>query len=201
VRIGVFGGSFDPIHHAHLIVARLAIEQLALDRVLFLVAGAQPFKQGIHAATAAHRLRMVELGLEGIPDCIADGRELRRPPPSYTVDSLRELKREEPSAELVLIMGADVAGGLGGWREPDEVRRLATIAVCRRMVNAGVQVGAGRAHPDSPSAGAEIDVPAIDISSTAVRLRAAAGLPLTGWVPLAVADYIVASQLYRSPRG
>jgi nicotinate-nucleotide adenylyltransferase len=201
VRIGVFGGSFDPIHHAHLIVARLAIEQLALDRVLFLVAGAQPFKQGIHAATAAHRLRMVELGLEGIPDCIADGRELRRPPPSYTVDSLRELKREEPSAELVLIMGADVAGGLGGWREPDEVRRLATIAVCRRMVNAGVQVGAGHAHPGSPSAGAEIDVPAIDISSTAVRLRAAAGLPLTGWVPLAVADYIVASQLYRSPRG
>lgn len=197
----MFGGSFDPIHHAHLIVARLAIEQLALDRVLFLVAGSQPFKQGIHAATAAHRLRMVELGLQGVPDCVADGRELRRPPPSYTVDSLRELKSEEPSAELVLIMGADVASGLSGWREADEVRRLATIAVCRRIVDGGVAIGAGPPVPGSPSAGAEIDVPAIDISSTAVRHRAAAALPLTGWVPLAVADYIVASQLYRSPAG
>jgi nicotinate-nucleotide adenylyltransferase len=201
VRIGVFGGSFDPIHHAHLIVARLAIEQLALDRVLFLVAGTQPFKQGIHAAPAAHRLRMVELALEGIPGFAADGRELRRPPPSYTVDSLRELKREEPRAELVLIMGADVASGLGGWREPDEVGKLATIAVCRRTVDGGIAAPGGHPVPGSRSADAEIDVPAIDISSTEVRRRAAAGLSLAGWVPLAVADYIVASQLYRSPAG
>jgi nicotinate-nucleotide adenylyltransferase len=199
VRLGVFGGSFDPIHHAHLIVARLAIEQLGLDRVLFLVAGAQPFKQGRHAATAAQRLRMVELALEGIPDCVADGRELLRPAPSFTVDSLRELKREQPPAELVLIMGADVAGGLSGWREPEQVRALAKLAVCART---GPQpAGSGPWASDVQPFDAEIRIPAIDISSTAIRNRAAAGLPLTGWVPLAVADYIVASQLYRSPAG
>ena len=98
-------------------------------------------------------------------------------------------------------MGADVASGLSGWREPDEVRRLATIGVCKRMADAGVAVGSEPPVAGSLSADAEIDVPAIDISSTAVRRRAAAGLPLTGWVPLAVADYIVASQLYRSPAG
>jgi nicotinate-nucleotide adenylyltransferase len=199
VRVGVFGGSFDPIHHAHLIVARLAIEQLALERVLFLVAGAQPFKQGLHAAPAAHRLRMVELALEGIPDCVADGRELLRPTPSYTVDSLRELKREQPHAELMLIMGADVASGFNDWREPDAVRALAKIAVCART---GPQPpGSGLQAPGSSRFDAEIRVPVIDISSTGIRARAAAGLPLAGWVPRAVADYIVASQLYRSPAG
>jgi nicotinate-nucleotide adenylyltransferase len=195
----VFGGSFDPIHHAHLIVARLAIEQLALERVLFLVAGAQPFKQGRHAADAAHRLRMVELALEGSSDCIADGRELFRPAPSYTVDSLRDLRREQPHAEFVLIMGADVASGFSDWREPDAVRALAKIAVCART--GPHALGAERPTPGSQRFDAEVRVPMIDISSTGVRARAAAGLPLAGWVPLAVADYIVASQLYRSPAG
>jgi nicotinate-nucleotide adenylyltransferase len=201
VRIGVFGGSFDPIHHAHLIVARLAVEQLALERVLFLVAATQPFKQGQHAAPAADRLRMVELALARLPDCVADGRELLRAAPSYTVDSLRELKREQPGADLVLIMGADVASGLGGWREPDEVRRLARLAVCRRFVVGGFPAGSAQSSAGTPSPDAEIDVPEIAISSTAIRARAARGLSLDGWVPLAVADYIVASQLYRSPAG
>lgn len=197
MRLGVFGGSFDPIHHAHLIVARLAIEQLGLDRVLFLVAGVQPFKQGLHAATAAQRLHMVELALEGIRDCVADGRELLRPAPSFTVDSLRELKREQPTAELVLIMGADVASGLSGWREADQVRMLAKIAVCARNEDRAAGLGPG-ALDSQPL---EIRVPTVEISSTAIRQRAAAGLSLVGWVPLAVADYIVASQLYRSPAG
>jgi nicotinate-nucleotide adenylyltransferase len=134
VRIGVFGGSFDPIHNAHLIVARLAREQLGLDRVLFAVAASQPHKIGQHIAAPQHRLRMVELAVAGIPDFVSDGRELLRPGPSYTVDTLRELAGEYPAAELVLIMGADVAAGFATWREPDEVRRLARIAVCHRGV-------------------------------------------------------------------
>ena len=183
MRIGVFGGSFDPVHNAHLIVAQLAREQFALDRVLFTVAAAQPLKHGRHGATAEQRFRMVELAVTGIPGVVADPRELRRPPPSYTIDTLRELTVEHPGAELVLIMGADVAQRLDEWRDPDGIRKLATIAVCARTM--------------SPAVGdMEIVVPAIDISSTAVRARAAARLSLAGWVPPTVADYIVASQLY-----
>jgi nicotinate-nucleotide adenylyltransferase len=193
VRIGVLGGSFDPIHNAHLVIARLAIEQLGLDDVRFTVAAGQPFKNGRHEAPAPQRLRMVELALDGVTNCQADGRELRRPAPSYTVDTLREMHAEYPAAELVLIMGRDVFRGFGAWRDPDGVRALASIAVCDRPGRESAGLGSsGRA------ADREIQVPAMDLSSTAIRARAAAGLPLDGWVPRAVADYIVASRLYRS---
>jgi nicotinate-nucleotide adenylyltransferase len=193
VRIGVLGGSFDPIHNAHLIIARLAIEQLRLDEVRFVVAAGQPFKQGRHDASAPDRLRMVELALDGVAGFAADGRELRRPPPSFTVDTLREVHAESPTAELVLIMGRDVLRDLGSWHDAGGVRALAAIAVCDRPDRAS-------AGGDSPGRAAdmEIQVPAMDLSSTAIRARAAAGLPLDGWVPRAVADYIVASRLYRS---
>lgn len=191
----MFGGSFDPIHSAHLIVARLACEQLGLDRVLFVVAASQPFKTGQHVATPGDRLRMVKLALAGIPDFVADGRELRRPGPSYTVDTLRELGAEYPGSELVLVMGADVASGFGSWHEPDVVRRLARIAVCHRRQARG-PVAAN--HGDGIPAGfdAEIRVPVLEISSTLIRARAAAGQSVAGWVPQPVADYIVASQVY-----
>jgi nicotinate-nucleotide adenylyltransferase len=185
VRIGVFGGSFDPVHNAHLIVAHLAREQLGLDRVLLTVAAGQPLKHGAHAAAANHRLRMVEIAVAGLPALVADGRELRRPAPSFTVDTLRELTAEYQGAELVLVIGSDVASRFGEWREPEVIRSLARIAVCQRP-------GAVPAAAFD----ATVEVPAIDISSTAVRARAAARLPLAGWVPPAVADYIVASQLY-----
>ena len=193
------GGSFDPIHNAHLILARLAVEQLQLDRVLFTVAGSQPFKRGLHAASADQRLHMVKLALDGIPDCVADGRELLRPVPSYTVDTLRELNAEQPAAELVLIMGADVARGFSEWRDPQGVKALARIAVCAR--DESTAAGLGLRALGSQLFATEIQVPTLDISSTELRARAAAGLPLDGWVPAAVADYIVASQLYRSPAG
>ena len=186
MRIGVFGGSFDPVHNAHLIVARLAAEQLQLDRVVFTVAASQPLKRGRHAATAEQRLRMVALAVAGIPDFLADGRELNRPPPSYTIDTVRELAAENPGAELVLIMGADVASRLDQWRDPDAIRSLATIAVCHRdeLPDPSSQLLAG------------FVVPAMAISSTAIRSRAATGKSLAGWVPPSVADYIVASQIY-----
>ena len=177
------------MHNAHLIVARLASEQLRLDRVLFTVAAAQPLKHGSHQATAAQRLQMVELAVAGIPDFVADGRELRRPPPSYTVDTLRELAAELPGAALTLLVGADTALRFPEWREPAAVRALARIAVFRR---------GELPLPATPAASFddELVVPALDISSTAIRGRVAAGRSLAGWVPPAVADYIVASQVY-----
>jgi len=198
VRVGILGGSFDPVHNAHLVIARLALEQLELDRVHFVVAAAQPFKQGRHAASPEQRLRMVELAVQGANGFVADGRELARPAPSYTIDTLREFASEYRGARLVLIMGNDVARGLKQWRDPDGIRALATIAVCRR----GTAVDALPPHAHEPAAGdEEVRVPMLEISSTDVRARAHAGQSLTGWVPRAVDDYIVASQIYRSNAG
>ncbi len=187
----MLGGSFDPVHNAHLILARLALEQLALDRIHFVVAASQPFKRGQHGAPAADRLHMVELAVTGLGGFVADGRELRRPAPSYTIDSLRELTAENPSAELMLIMGADVFARLREWREPDAIRSLARVAVCHRP---GADVSG-----ESPDF--TVEVPALDLSSSLVRRRAAAEKSIAGWVPGAVADYIVASRIYRSHAG
>lgn len=168
-------------------MAQLAQEQLALDRVLLVVSANQPLKAS-HGAPAADRLRMVELAVEAIPGLEADGREIARGGPSYTVETLRELQQELPGAGLVLLLGTDAAAELPRWREADTVARLAEVAVFRRG--------------GEPSAGREpaFTVPVVDISSTQVRARAAAGLSLRGWVPDRVADYISGLALYQ-PQG
>ncbi len=184
MRIGVFGGSFDPVHHGHLIAASCLREALALDRVHLVVARQQPLKQGRHRAAPEDRASMVELAVEGAPEMIVDRQELCRPEPSYTVDTLRTLRRTHPEAELVLLLGADAAGELDHWHEPGEVRRLARLAVFRR----------GDERDSDPSA---VSVPRVDISSTEIRLRVAAGRSIRYWVPDAVADYIAQHGLYR----
>ncbi|HEY4100301.1 MAG TPA: nicotinate (nicotinamide) nucleotide adenylyltransferase [Gemmatimonadales bacterium] len=195
MRIGVLGGSFDPIHNAHLIIARAALEALALDAVRLVVAATQPFKEGRHAAPPADRLRMVELAVDGVAGLVADGRELARPGPSYTIDTLRELRAEAADTELVLLMGSDTAAGFSRWREPEAIRSIATIGVFRRPATTG-----GAAALPGGQGDVAIDVPLLEISSTAIRERAARGRSLAGWVHPAVADYIVASQLYGSGR-
>ncbi len=187
MRLGIFGGSFDPIHNAHLIVARLACEQLGLDEVRFVVAAAQPLKPAGHGATAEQRDAMVELALAGAPDFFVDHREVRRGGPSYTVDTLRDIAVDRPGAELVLLLGADVAARFGSWHQPDEVRRLCQVAVFAR---------ADLAAPNGFDLA--IAVPPLAISSTEIRARAAAGRSLIGWVPAKVADYISGLRLYRS---
>ncbi|MGH7583021.1 MAG: nicotinate (nicotinamide) nucleotide adenylyltransferase [Gemmatimonadales bacterium] len=191
MRIGVFGGSFDPIHNAHLIVARLAQEQLRLDRIHFVVAARQPLKGTGHGASSQDRLHMVRLALDESEDQVADGRELLRTGASYTIDTLREFHVEFAGAELVLILGADAATDFARWHQPAEIRSLARVAVCRR----------GTSKPPSGIFDADVAVPALEISSTGIRARAARGLPIAGWVPQSVADYIVASQLYRDRTG
>lgn len=190
MRLGILGGSFDPPHNAHIILARLALEQLQLDRVAFVVAASQPFKQASHHASAAHRLRMTALAVAGEAGLFADGRELDRPGPSYSIDTLRELHAEQPGRELVLLMGADVAAGFARWRDPDGVRALARVVVCRR-----------HGEPDPGTGDHTLTMPAIEMSSTAMRARAAAGRPLGGWVPCRVADYIVAANIYGGRSG
>lgn len=188
MRLGILGGSFDPIHHGHLIVAQVAREALGLDRVLLMVSATQPLKVR-HAVPAVHRLRMAELAAEGIPGLEVDGREVSRGGTSYTVDTLRELQVEHPGTELVLLLGSDAAQQLPQWHEVEDVMRLAQLVVFAR---AGVPV---------PEGFRELEVPALELSSTAIRARAAAGRSLRGWVPERVADYISGLDLYRTQGG
>jgi nicotinate-nucleotide adenylyltransferase len=181
VRVGVFGGSFDPIHHGHLIAAACLAEALALDQVRLVIAARQPLKAEGHAASGEHRAAMVELAVRGDPRLRAERCELEREGPSYMVDTLRVLRAELPEATLLLLLGADVAAGLDQWREPDAIWALSQVETFARE-------GIGEAG---------IQVPRVDISSTAIRARVRAGRSIRYWVPEAVAEYITTHRLYR----
>jgi nicotinate-nucleotide adenylyltransferase len=188
--IGLFGGSFDPVHHGHLIVARVAQETLGLDELRFLPAREQPFKRGRHAAPAGDRAVMLELAIAGSPGFGLDRAELDRPAPSYTVDTLEALRAREPAARLTLLLGADAAAELSAWHRAADLPNLARIVVFGRP---------GNPVPASPLIAGTIEVPAVDISATEIRRRVRAGLPVRYWVPDAVAEYIVRHRLYLDP--
>lgn len=187
MRIGVLGGSFDPIHHAHLILAQSARDQLALDEVRFVVAAHQPHKHDGHHATAEQRAEMVARAIARVPGFVLDRRELERDGPSYTVDTLRSLVAERPGDELVLLLGADSAAKFDAWYEPAAIRALARVAVCARD---------GKDVP--PGFDITVTIPRLDLSATSIRSRIAAGKSVIGWVPEGVADYIAGLRLYRS---
>ncbi len=184
MRTGIFGGSFDPIHHGHLILARAAREELGLDRILFIPANVSPHKTETKPATAQDRLAMVQAAIEGEDGFMASDLELKRPAPSFTVDTLRELEKLHPQDELVLLIGADNVAKFDTWREPDEIRRLAQIAVLDR---------AG----DAPAHGWPVIRRLVDISSTDIRARVAGGRSIRYLTPDSVCDYIAGHGLYR----
>lgn len=187
MRIGVFGGSFDPIHHGHLIVAELLAEALDLGEVRVVPAAQQPFKVGRHSASAVHRAAMVELATEGSSLLTADRIEVDRPGPSYTVETLRAFHAARPDARLVLLLGSDAAEDFPQWWESSAIPDLAEVVVFQRSGTAG-----GRFLGDRT-----VVLPHIGISSTAVRERIRAGRPVRYWVPEAVDRYIAAHGLYR----
>ncbi len=185
--IGLFGGSFDPVHHGHLIVGQVAAEKLKLDSLRFVPAREQPFKVGQHRTSSEHRATMLSLALAGTPWFTVDRCELNRPGPSYTVDTLRHLREREPHAEFVLLLGADAAAEMPAWREAERLPELARIVVFGR---------AGSPVPALPWRADVVEVPAVDISATEVRRRARLGQSVRYWVPDTVADYIAAHGLY-----
>ncbi|HEX6089853.1 MAG TPA: nicotinate-nucleotide adenylyltransferase [Gemmatimonadales bacterium] len=190
--VGIFGGSFDPIHHGHLIVARVAAELLGLAEVRFVPAREQPFKVGKHAAAAGHRAAMVEAAIAGAAGFTLDPTELERPGASYTVDTLRGIRDREPGVDLVLLVGADAAADFPKWREAEAVARLARVVVFGRP-------GADRVT--LPAAWRTIDVPAVEISATEIRQRVRERRPIRYWVPDAVAEYVAAHGLYQDGEG
>lgn len=185
--IGLFGGSFDPIHHGHLLVAQAALEALGLERVLFIPARVQPLKRDRQGAPPAVRAEMVRRAIAGEPRFVLDPLELEREGPSYTVDTLRTLHARAPGERFVLLLGADAARDFGAWKSGDEILRLAQLCILTRN---------GEVPPVLPDGARILPVPALQISATAIRDRVRRGQPIRWWVPDAVAAYIAAERLY-----
>jgi nicotinate-nucleotide adenylyltransferase len=197
VRIGIFGGSFDPPHIGHLLIAGDAHEALGLDRLIWIPAGVQPLKIGQAIATGAQRIHMVRLLLEGDPRFEVDSVEIDRPGLSYTVDTLAEYARRQPDAELFLLVGVDVARAFAQWREPERIAQLATIVVLQRATDMVIGDGATvdlSAVPGRPRA---LATRRIDVSSTEIRERVRSAKSIRGFVSDAVAELIAAEGLYR----
>ena len=186
MRLGVYGGAFDPPHLGHLVAASDACDALGLHRLLWIPSAVHPLKAVRTAADV--RLEMVRAAIQGDPRFAADDLELRRTGPSYTVDTLRELRAREPEAELFFLTGADNLRDLPRWREPDEIARLATLAVVSR---AGDSLPAGAPYP-----AVAVTVTRVDVSSTEVRRRVAAGESIRYLVPEAVRAVIARERLY-----
>lgn len=191
VRLGLFGGTFDPPHVGHLLAASDAFEALHLDRVVFIPAASQPFKQGAVTASTADRLTMLRLSVGDDARFAVDPIEIDRGGLSYTVDTLEALQAREPDAERFLLIGEDLAEQIATWHQAERIAELATIVVLARGDDASATRGA-TAMPIVRIASRRVDV-----SSSEIRARVRAGLPLTGFVTEAVADYIRSAALYR----
>ena len=203
--LGVFGGTFDPVHVAHLALAQEAAESLGLERVLFVPAGRPPHKPGIAVTPGADRLAMVRLAIAGNDRFEVSRIELDREGPSYTVDTLEALAAGRAShgvaGDIVLILSADAFLGLPSWHEPRRVLELARLAVAPRDGYAEAGPAFLATHfPDLADRAIFLDGPRIRLSASALRDRAAAGRSLRYLVPDAVAAYIGDHDLYRNPR-
>ena len=186
--VGILGGSFDPVHNAHLAVARTALDQLGLDRILWIPSGTPPHRAAPFAP-AAQRAAMLKLAIAGEPRYALDERELNKAAPGYTVETLKDLRAElGAQVRLVLLIGADQFARLDTWHRWKELFALATIAVFARP---GLAI--------APMDGVVIlAMTPLDVSSTAIRTRIAAGDPPRGLLPDAVLDYIGREHLYTS---
>jgi nicotinate-nucleotide adenylyltransferase len=202
--IGMLGGTFDPVHVAHVAVAQAARGELGLDEVVLVPAGLPPHKLGVAMAPAADRLAMVELAIDGEEGLSAGRIEIDRPGPSWTVDTVTGLldagRARGREIDLTIILSADAFAGLPTWHEPDRLVRLARIAVAPRPGQAPPSIEALPAELRRAAAGITIlRGPNLDVSSTEIRRRVAEGRSIDGLVAPAVARYIEAHHLYRQP--
>ena len=191
MRFGVFGGTFDPPHIGHLVAAQDALTVLNLDRVILVPAAVPPHKLDRTLTSAGTRLELIRAAVTDDARFEIDDIELRRAGPSWTVDTLREFRARWPEARLHLLVGMDQFADFASWRDPEEIARLAQIAVLSR---AGAAALAGaNAIP--------VAVTRIDITSTEIRRRVADGLPIRYLVPAAVESLIARYGLYRGEPG
>jgi nicotinate-nucleotide adenylyltransferase len=184
LRLGLYGGSFDPIHHGHLILARQAVEDLLLDRVIFIPAAESPFKPDHLGAPAEDRLAMIKLAIQNEPPFVVDSLELNREGPSYTIDTARTYKAQYPDDALFFLVGEDHVAALKKWNEFEQLDQLVNFAILSRS--------------DLPL---KVHYPMVrrrfDLSSTEIRNRVAHNLPISYLVPENVQSYIHEKNLYR----
>ena len=189
LKLGIFGGSFDPIHLGHLLVAQAAIEELNLDRLFFIPAAQSPFKPENKPAPDAVRLQLLRLALAGKTNCEIDDQEIQRGGISYTVDTLRDYAKRFSGAELFYLIGADNVPKLNEWREPTELVRLAEFVAIPRP---------GITPPAFPPTfrGRLLRGFPFGVSSSEIRSRVKAGLTVDHLVPAAVAETICNTKIY-----
>ena len=188
-RLGLYGGSFDPVHCGHLLVAQSACEELSLERLFFIPAAQSPFKPHAMPAPAADRLRLLRLALAGMPNYEIDDQEIRRGGTSFTIDTVRDYSRRFPSAQLFYLIGADHVPTLPAWRQSAELAGLAEFVVIPRP-------GQKPATLPAPFVGRELAGFPLGVSSSQIRGRIKAGRSVRGLVPDAVAEAICNSKLY-----
>ena len=196
MRVGILGGAFNPPHLGHLVCAQEALVQLELDRVVFVPVGEAPHRTLDDDPGPEARLEMVELAMADDERFVASRIEMDRKGPSYTADTLEQLRAEAPDDELFLILGGDQAAALASWHEPEKVLERATLAVFERMswgrnaiiIKIGRMPGAERVR--------YLDMPLIQVSSSAIRRRVSEGVPIRYLVPDKVVEYIATNELY-----
>jgi nicotinate-nucleotide adenylyltransferase len=192
--IGLFGGSFDPVHNAHVALARSARDALALDELRWVPVG-RPWQKGGTFASPEDREAMVQLAIDGEPLFTLDRVELEREGPSYTVDTVRELQAREPGRRWFLVIGADQHAGFHTWQGWQEMLQRVTLAVAGRPGSE-----APKLHPEVARHPARhVPLPPMEVSSSEVRRRAAAGEDISALVPPRVAGYIARRRLYQEP--
>ncbi len=185
-RIGLFGGTFDPIHLGHLILAYDALEELQLDKLLFIPAKISPYKKETPpAASPADRLAMLHLALQGESRFAIDDCELSREGPSYTIETVRALEKKYPAAAFIFLIGEDHVAKLSSWKESEVLQKKVTFALFARSTYTS-----GADFPLLPRR--------IDISSTEIRKRLAAGKSISHFLPTSVFHYLEKKSLYRS---
>ena len=200
MRIGVFGGSFDPIHFGHLILAENCREQAQLDQVLFIPCAMSPHKCDGAYGTDRQRVEILDLAIGGHRDFIRNDMEIKRGGVSYTIDTLRELESAQPDNEWFFLMGADSLESFSSWREPDEILKLAKPIIVGRPGSDPVDLGvlenlSSAAYVESIRE-LSVESPLIDISSTDIRQRVADNKSIRFLVPRSIEQYIVTQKMY-----
>lgn len=198
MRIGIFGGTFNPPHLGHLICAQQAYRELGLDQVMLIPAGTPPHKPVDAEPGPEHRLALCRLAAKDDDRFTVSDLELRRDGPSYTVDTLNVLSTQAPTNRLFLIIGGDIAAGLPQWHQPERVLELATVAIAKRRGTAKEAVQQALRQLRGGERATFFQMPRIGISSTMVRRRVRAGQPIRYFVPDAVEKYIERHGLYRA---
>ena len=199
MRVGILGGTFNPPHEGHLALARAALDQLGLDRVLLMPVATAPHKDVPDDPGGLVRAELCRLAVGDDARLDVSTAELDRGGTSYTVDTLRLLAESSPGDELTLIVGADAAASLPSWREPEEILALAQVAVAQRAGTERSEVLAALSGLEGRERVEFFDMPAVDVSSSEIRARVAAGRSLDGLVPAAVATRIDDLGLYGHP--